>query len=193
MSKLRIVTVSHLLEKHGEEKTSAILSGFWCPRNPEIEGFIRTRAIDFTKRSVSITHVVFDGAWLMVGYFTLACRPLNVPPESVSKTMLRRIATHGSFDEESGHYTLAAYLIAQFGKNYAADGGRGITGDELMGAAIDTIKDASRIIGGAFIFLEAEDHPALLRFYQNDRNRFRPFSERLSSSGVHYVQLLRHF
>lgn len=193
MTDRSIVAVSQLIERHGEEMTARLLSGFSCPPNPEIEGFIRTRAIDFTKRSISITHIVFDGNDRMVGYFTLACRPLTISPETVSRTVLKKIATHGAFDEESGRYTLSAFLIAQFGKNFAVDGGRGISGNELMGAAIDTIKDARKLIGGGVIFLEAEDRQAVLDFYQNDRNRFRPFSTRVSSDGTKYTQLLRYF
>lgn len=109
MSERTTYAVANMIEMFGEEKVAKRLSDFSCPMNPEIESFIHTRAIDFAKRSVSMTHVVFDHEDRILGYFTLAHRPLTIPPESVSKSMLRKIATHEAFDEESGRYTASAY------------------------------------------------------------------------------------
>lgn len=36
-------------------------------------------------------------------------------------------------DEESGNYSLAAYLIAQLGKNYKNDANEKISGEQLLG------------------------------------------------------------
>lgn len=50
-----------------------------------------------------------------------------------------------------------------------------------------------REIGG-MVYLECEDRPKLLAFYENEQNRFRVFGERYSDKDqVKYIQLLRLF
>lgn len=42
------------------------------------------------------------------------------------------------------------------------------------------------------MYLECEEKPELLNFYQNEKNRFRKFGERLSEKeNVNYIQMLR--
>ena len=42
------------------------------------------------------------------------------------------------------------------------------------------IRDSvQREIGGGVVYLECEEKPELLNFYQNEKNRFRKFGERL--------------
>ncbi len=85
---------------------------------------------------------------------------------------------------------ISAFLIAQFGKNFvAADM---ISGDELMEITLSVLTKIQHDIGGGVVYLECEENPKLLRFYQNDRNRFRPFGTRTSAADdTQYVQLLR--
>ncbi len=58
----------------------------------------------------------------MLGYFTLALKPLTVRGETVSNTVKRKLLRISEWDEKTDTYTMSAYLIAQLGKNYA--GGR---------------------------------------------------------------------
>ena len=48
------------LEEEGEDLLKSILVTFSCPVNPEIEKFLKERAIDFAKRRLSITYLVTD-------------------------------------------------------------------------------------------------------------------------------------
>lgn len=74
------------------------------------------------------------------------------------------------------------------------DGGHSISGDELMDMAFDVLDRVQRHIGGGVVFLECEDNPVILKFYQNDHNRFRLFGERYSErEQVKYLKLLRFF
>lgn len=89
--------------------------------------------------------------------------------------MRKKIARVSELDEESGTYTLSAYLIAQLRKNYANNANERITGEQLLQAAIDTIKELQYMTGGMVVFLEAEDK--LMKFYEEE-NGFKRFSVR---------------
>jgi hypothetical protein len=100
----------------------------------------------------------------------------------------------GRIGETIQAYSVSAYLIAQFGKNYGVNGGETITGNELMDLTFDVLERVQHQIGGGVIFLECEDNPVLLEFYQNNHNRFRMFGERYSDADhIKYLKLLRFF
>ncbi len=194
MSGYTVINILDMLETIGEDELSSILFDFSCPMNPEIEHFIHNNAIEFAKRKMSITHLVFDGDARLVAYFTLTHKPSSVDGRVLSKTSRKKLEMHARMDESIQAYSVSAYLIAQFGKNYGVDGGHSISGDELMDMAFDVLERVQRHIGGGVVFLECEDNPALLKFYQNDHNRFRLFGERYSErEQVKYLKLLRFF
>ena len=101
---------------------------------------------------------------------------------------------HAKFDESTNCYDVSAFLIAQFGKNYAVDNGNFMTGNRLMDYVFSVLNDIRHMIGGGVVFLECEDNEKLLSFYQNERNRFKLYGERFSEKeNRKYLQLLRFF
>ena len=61
-----------------------------------------------------------------------------------------------------------------------------------MEAVLTILKHVQWEIGGGVVYLECEEKPELLNFYQNEENRFRIFGERLSEKeNVNYIQMLR--
>ncbi len=194
MSGYTVINLLDMLETVGEDELGSILSDFSCPRNPEIEHFLHNNAIEFAKRKMSITHLVFDSSARLIAYFTLTHKSSSVDGQVLSKTSRKKLEMHARMDESVQAYNVSAYLIAQFGKNYGVDGGHSISGDELMDMAFDVLERVQREIGGGVVFLECEDNPVLLKFYQNDHNRFRLFGERYSErEQVKYLKLLRFF
>lgn len=159
----------------GEDELRQILSDFFCDKNPDVERFLKEQSIEFTKKNQSVTYLVFcnDDA-LLVGYFTLTIKPITVNADNFSNTMKRKIARVSELDEENGTYTLSAYLIAQLGKNYKDGVNEKITGEQLLQAAVDTIKELQYMAGGMVIFLEAEENDKLMHFYE-DENGFKRF------------------
>ena len=113
----------------------------------------------------------------LVGYFTITIKPITVNAEKFSNTMKCKIARVSELDEENGTYTLSAYLIAQLGKNYKDGINEKVTGEQLLQAAVDTIKELQYMAGGMVIFLEAENNEKLLNFYVNE-NGFKQFDLR---------------
>ena len=179
----------------GEEVLHQILSDFSCGRNPDVERFRKEQAIEFTKKNQSVTYLVFSNMEAeLVGYFTIAVKPINVSASKFSKTMNRKIARVSDLDVGTDTYTLSAYLIAQLGKNYRNGANEKITGQQLLQAAVDTITKLQYMAGGMVVFLEAEDNQKLLKFYEEE-NGFKRFDLRETKTGredAHtLVQLLK--
>ena len=158
--------------KLGESRLLQVLSGFSCPRNPDVERFLKKSSIEFTKKNQSVTYLIFDiNSMVLVGYFTLALKPLTVRGETVSNTVKKKLLRVSEWDEKSDTYTMSAYLIAQLGKNFTNGADKKITGEELLALAWDKIKEIQYLGGGVETFLEAENEEKLLSFYRD--NRFR--------------------
>jgi len=181
-------------EEAGEPALVELLSGFTCPKNPDVERFLKKSAIEFTKKNQSVTYLVVSAEDVrLLGYFTLALKPLTVKGETVSNTVKRKLLRISELDEKSDTYTMSAYLVAQLGKNFSENEGKEITGEELLKLAWDKIKEIQYLGGGMVTFLEAENEEKLLSFYRD--NRFSQFDTRQTVSGTdephELVQLLR--
>ena len=181
-------------DKAGEPMLARVLSGFSCPKNQDVTNVLKKNAVEFTKKSQSVTYLVFSvESKGLLGYFTLALKPLSVRGEAVSKTMKRKLLRISELDEKSDTYTMSAYLIAQLGKNYTNGANNKITGKELVELAWTVIEDAQYMLGGIVAFLEAENEEKLLSFYRD--NRFSQFDTRQTTSDAEesheLVQLLR--
>ena len=180
--------------KLGENRLLQVLSGFSCLRNPDVERFLKKSSVEFTKKNQSVTYLVFDiSSMVLVGYFTLALKPLTVRGETVSNTVKKKLLRVSEWDEKSDTYTMSAYLIAQLGKNFTNGADKKITGEELLALAWDKIKEIQYLGGGVVTFLEAENEEKLLSFYRD--NRFSQFDTRQTASDTdeahELVQLLR--
>ncbi len=129
----------------------------------------------------------------LVGYFTIALKPLTVRGDTVSNTVKRKLLRISELDKRSDTYTMSAYLIAQLGKNYTDGRDKEITGKELVELAWTVVEEIQYMGGGMVTFLEAENNEKLLSFYRN--NRFSQFDTRQTTSNSdephELVQLLR--
>ena len=198
--KYSVVNLLKLINEVGETGASTVLSDFCCPLAPDVEMFLRKKAISFSQRSWAQTHLVFssknDGP-VFVGYFTLALKVITVPAGNISKGVMKRLSSFSIYDHVIDTYTLPAPLIAQLGKNFHNGCEKLITGNDLLAIACDKVSKALLDLGGRFTYIECEDKPALLEFY--NRNGFREFNRRLLNPnetkllrGQSLVQLLRH-
>ena len=180
--------------KLGESRLLQVLSGFSCPKNPDVERFLKKSSIEYTKKNQSVTYLVFDVSSMeLVGYFTIALKPLTVRGETVSNTVKKKLMRVSELDEQSQTYTMSAYLIAQLGKNFKNGAEKKITGEELLELAWDIVEKMQYMGGGMVTFLEAENSERLLSFYQ--ANRFQTFDTRQTATDSEepheLVQLLR--
>lgn len=177
----------------GEEALKELLSEFSCIKNADVEKFLKEQSVEFTKKNQSVTYLVFSNVdATLVGYFTLAIKPISVNAENFSNTMKRKIARVSEVDEKNSTYTLSAYLIAQLGKNYANGENDYITGEQLLQAAIDTVKELQYMAGGMVVFLEAENEEKLIKFYE-EKNGFKRFDIKEIKLGVENAHTLIQF
>lgn len=195
MTGYRIITIDGLLEALGEDRLNAILSGYSCPMNADIEDYLLHKAVTFSNQGLAKTHLVFagyKGEPVLVGYFALSNKTLAIRDKSkLSKTLKRRLAKFSMFVPETRTSLITAPLIAQLGKNYTNGYDRLITGDELLKMATDRIQELQLMMGGKVAYLECQEHPNLIRFYEE--NGFQPFDRRQADNGEYLVQMIRYF
>lgn len=192
MNEYVVTNILDLLEIVGEEELKKALSDFSCSQNQEIENFIHNNAIEFAKRKISITHLVFNDFGEIIAFFTLTHKPSTVQDILLSKTRQKKLALHASRNSSTHSYNISAFLIAQFSKNSNPKIKNTITGNQLMDLAINVLQRVQKQIGGGIIFVECEDKPQLLKFYQNEHNNFKLYGERFSSDKhIKYLQLLK--
>ena len=193
-----VISIENMIESYGEEATIALLSSFSCVRggvqkNEEVESFVKKNAVDFFKRKLAVTYLVFDNNSDFVGIYTLAHKAIDIPADRLNAKLKNKVKRYARLDEGRQSYSVSAFLIAQFGKNYEGDKGRTISGSELMDSALDMLSAAQAIVSGGLIFLDCEvENTVALELYK--KNGFVPFGERESESDGHrYIQLLKGF
>ena len=192
MSEFTTINIFDLIDAIGEDGVRDRLSDFSCPKNPEIESFVRNKAIDFAKRKISITHLLMDEDQNILAIYTLTHKALELDPAGMSASFVKKLSRFAKQREHDGKFVTSAFLIAQFGKNSSAPPDNVLPGNRIMDDAVATLKAIQRDVGGGIVYLECEDNPKLLAFYQNDHNNYHSFNERYSvSDGVKYIQLLR--
>ena len=177
----------------GEEELLGFLSEFSCDKNIDVERFLKEQSVEFTKKNQSVTYLVFTNEDVaLAGYFTITIKPITVNADSFSNTMKRKISRVGELDKTNNTYTLSAYLIAQLGKNFSDNMGERIAGEQLLRAAMDTIKELQYMAGGMVVFLEAEDNEKLIEFYE-ERNGFKRFATKEVRTGTEDAHTLIQF
>lgn len=194
-----IIYVNDLLASNQEELLKAYIATFSCEKendgikislNPDIEGFLNNNAIQFARMKIGVTYLVVDeddGA--LLAYFSLAHKPLEIPADGISRKIRDKVKRFSAIDEENNSYQVSAFLIGQFGKNYAVDNGSRISGKQVMGLAMERLRLAQNIIGGTIVYLDCEANAELIQFYEGQN--FKLFGERTSENdGKRYLQYL---
>lgn len=178
-----------IIAKDGEDELRTTLSSFSCGINKDIQDFLQFKAIDFAKRKMSITYLVYEEeTGKVLGFFTLAHKVLNIPAEGMSNTVLRRMDRYSKLDEKTNSYLVYAFLLAQLGKNYAISEDRRISGSELMDCVDFVLKDIQFRVGGGVVYLDSLDNEHLISFYENNAG-YKKISERVSVVDGHkYLQ-----
>jgi len=83
------------------------------------------------------------------------------------------------------------------GKNFCNEYDKLITGDELLKIALDKIFEAQQIVGGKIVYVECEDTPALIDFYQSNGfvisgERSLDKDEEKYNRGKYLVQMIKY-
>jgi hypothetical protein len=181
----KIINLIDLYEEIGADQATQFLSAFYCPRNTDIEEFLKFKAIGFSHQGIAVTYIVVEddgGDNVIVGYFSLANKVILVDPIAAGNSdWRRRFGKFGKFQEETNSYLLAVPLIGQLGKNFANKANNLITGNDLISYAEEKIRATQKIIGGKMVYIECADEKALVSFYEN--NGYHIISHRKSDEG----------
>lgn len=178
---INLVRLDDMVAELGEEavKNEHLLL-FECENNPDIEFFLRQKAIEFSKHGWAKTHLVymsFKGEPVLVGYFALTSgKPVLVDVSKLSKSYRKRISGFAQEGIDHGKCYVNMPLIAQLSKNFHNGYNDLISGDELLQLAIDELRVAQAIFGGRFVYVECEDEEWIVNFYK--RNGFIEFGFR---------------
>lgn len=168
------------------------MNNFSCPLNADVEDFIRNKAIEFSRQRLASVWLVlasYKDEWVPTGYFALAQKYTHVELKSLNSKLRQRMRRFVTLDRSLNKYLLVAPLIGQLGKNFTNNYNKLITGDELLKIACDTVAEGQRIFGGRIVYLECEDVPSLIKFYE--RNGFVRFGQR-APSGEEMDKLKNH-
>ena len=188
-----VVNILDLIDIGGKNAVEAKLATFSSPKNPEIEDFIRNKAIEFATGKLSITYLVNDEeTGNILGYFTLTHKSIVINGDNLSVTSQKKLARYSRQDTTTGNYMTSSFLLAQFGKNYALEKSDRINGADLMKIATGVLVNIQRQIGGGIVYLDCEDKEELTSFYE--KQNFKKFDDRFSSEdNQKYIQYMRFF
>ena len=200
--KVAVWNILDLVNENGEEPVSQLLSDFSCVHkvngeavslNPDIEHFLKHNAVQFAREKKSVSYIVGDeddGA--VLGYFTLAHKAVSMSATGLSNTTKKKMGRYARLDKEQDAYMVSGFLIAQFGKNYAVDEGKRITGSDLMRFVNAELLELQHRVGGGIEYLDCEADANLIHFYEGEG--FTLFGERISEDdGKRYLQYMRFF
>ena len=58
-SEFKTINLDGMLSQLGEETTKSILSSFSCPKNKDVENFLKEKAILFSQQNYAKTYLIF--------------------------------------------------------------------------------------------------------------------------------------
>lgn len=175
----------------GEDACKSILSSFCCPLNKEVEKFIKTNAISFSRQHITITYLIFcdyQNKSYLVGYFSLANKFVLINEDSLDNATRKKVIKFSQYDEDLDRRMLSMPLIAQLGKNFAPLPIK-VNGKDLLRSALKQVEEIEHLIGGKTVFIECSNQKKLYGFYSSEG--FLPFGERICKSGEVLVQMLK--
>ena len=140
-----VVNIVDLISSVGEDEVRSALEEFQCTQNPEIEFFLKSNAVDFAKRKISVTHLILDNNGQIAAYFTLTHKPANISAESLSKSSIKTLSRYAVLDKDSNSFNISAFLIAQFGKNSSYKGNRSISGNKMMDFCFEILETVQKL------------------------------------------------
>lgn len=195
----RTINLTDMLNEIGEDKTNEIFSDFSCPKDCDIEFFIKKKAIPFEKAGISKTYLIYalvDDQARWVGYYSLSRKPLffkdglSVKEKKLFYGTKFRVETGIASSPilNSGDKCIDSILLGQLSKNYHDGNDKYITGDVLINLAFERIAEWYQMCGGITMHLDCRNIPYIKKFYE--RHGFVCYNKRETSDGIYYVYIM---
>lgn len=197
------INLRDIEDQLGYDKLMQICSSFECPHNKDVESFLHHKAYEFSRQGIAATFLVFAShkqQMVLVGYFSLAQKFFHIDLHkkgNIGSNLRKRMHKFATYDDMLKKHIISSPLIGQLGKNYRDGYNTLITGNELLKIACDTVAEAQKLLGGKIVYLECEDVPYIVNFYQengfyNFGKRALEADERDSISGKYLIQMLKY-
>jgi hypothetical protein len=186
-----LVSLEEFLKVASEEKFLEVISNFICLKDPDIEYFIKNKALLFEMKAKSRTYLIFDedamveGKFILLAYFTIAIQTLKIPAGTTISQIRKLDGLYAKKGDEP-ITEIPAFLIGQLAKNEIYS--NLITGDSILEHTMSVISRAQEIIGGRVVFIECQDKPQLIQFYI--RNGFKVFRQDPDDCLIQMVRLI---
>lgn len=174
-----VTNLDRLYEALGEKKLQEILNEYECPKNLEVEKFLKEKAIELSKQGISKTYIVttfIEERNVIVGYFSIANKMTKIKKDFFGGKTKRRFERFSETSKNTNMYFAYLPLIGQLGKNFYNNYNQYISGDILLHLACKQVCEVQKMIGGRFVFLECEDIPKIKEFYES--NGFMCYNKR---------------
>ena len=110
-----VINLNILIQRMSLERVNEFLSTFSCPKNKDIENFLKDRAVEFSNKGIARTHLVLKGEesnMIILGYYTLANKILPISNEDLSNTEKKKYERFGILDDNTNIYNIPMPLIA---------------------------------------------------------------------------------
>lgn len=194
-----IISLEDICNSIDKDKVKKIVSDFECDLNKDVETFFKDKAIEFCRQGIAKTFIItssFQNRQVIAGYFSIATKTVEVKKSLLNNKTRKRLSRFAVNDSSNSIFEVPLPLIGQLGKNYKNGYNKLISGDVLLKIACNKVKEAQKIVGGRFAYLECEDKPKLKEFYESNgfvcfgkRNLDR--DERKTNAGEYLLQMLR--
>lgn len=184
-----VLNLGDMIKEIGEEKCRQLIANFSCPLDPDIEYFLKQKAILFENLDLSRTYLVYTSyqdKMVLAGYFAIANKTLTIRKD-ISKTLRKKLTGTKTRDIT----TIPVYLIGQLAKNFEGNLKRLnlISGEELLRLAFKKILEAQSVAGGRIILVECMDNPKLRAFYE--RYGFKFYSQDNEDGLLRYIREIK--
>ncbi len=155
---MRFLALRQLLKTKGEAQISCILQQFRCSRNPELQEFIHSKAINYENNDRTRTFVLIQNG-KFEAFFSLALNVLDTT-NIASNTTKKKLSPINSPKDNF----IACFLIGQLGKDDTSK----IEGKDILNEALSYLLVNHTLLGSKFILVDSTNKKGVVDFYKNN-------------------------
>lgn len=156
-----VLSLSEIINTEGFNEASLqdAFDKFKCSKSPDVENFLKTRALEYEKMNKARTYLMLNDAdGEIYAYFTLAINVFKYG-ETTSKSC-KRDTNLGNKRQD------AAFLIGQIGKS-DSNNNKNIL-PELLEYIFGRIQIAQNMVGGRIVYLDCKQDQKIVNLYMNN-------------------------
>ena len=155
--------LKNLIGNFEEEEINSLLKSIRCSINPDMEDFIRNKAIFMEKKDLTRTYIVVDPeSGKPLGYYSLGMKCLRVPADA---PVSRRTRDRMNVDADTS--VSQSYLLGQLCRDDSAPKGLGA---QMMKDALKIFKRSNELVGCRLVRIDCDGE--LRGYYESNGFRF---------------------